>query len=145
MLVGRASLLVAVLLAGLGSVSGERAAADEPPAAAGTLRPEDRAFFAWWDSLEYPDVGRLPFVEFTTGGGIVPLDDSDRDPDVEHGFLLSEEAGTARVFVPDLGTWIVVLREVPGQRWQSIRVSRANLEAFVTRGLASVPADGGSP
>ena len=42
--------------------------AEEPKPADRRLRPEDKALFAWWDSLEYADVRSLPFVKLTTGG-----------------------------------------------------------------------------
>jgi len=110
--------------------------ADEPEAAKGALRPQDEAFFSWWDSLGYPDVGRLPFVGFTTGSWSQAVGERP-EPEVEHGFLLDRAEGRIRVFLTDLTTWVLALHSDPEQPWKSVNVEPEDLAAFVTRGLAA--------
>ena len=118
--------------------------ADEPKPAASPLTAEDQAFFAWWDTLGYPDLAKLPFVEVATGlWSDSEMPGSDPEPMLEQGFLVAEEAKTFRVFLTDLRTLVLRPKTVPGKPWQDVRQSAADLASFVAAGLgrAGAPTD----
>src|SRR5262245_60191590 len=85
------------------------------------LTADEKALFAWWDTLGYPDVthlplGQIPSTEEVVGPG-----------EVEFAFLLAEVDGTREAFTTRLGR--VRLKTTP---------SEEDPIAYVENGLAAL-------
>ncbi len=144
----RAPRLAAGLLAALAVLStdagGPRAVAADPPAApagASPLTADERAFFAWWDTLEFPDVTKLPFVKLWTPYGRYSAAAGEDEGDWPEGaFLIAEQGREFTVFHTDLT--VDRLETTPpdasDERNRGTRFERADLGPYVRDGLARI-------
>ncbi len=118
-------LLVVLLGTGAAARAGEET----------SLSEAERTFFAWFDGLGFPDLGRTPFVRYRAG----QWQKQRRGPPqafVRHGFLLRDEAGRFEVLESDLSVHALERRDVPDKPWESVLSEAADLPAFVATGIA---------
>lgn len=132
---------LATTLLGLAGLSFGTAVADPPAPAPSPLTADEREFFAWWDRLGFPDVGRLPFVRVWTGSYSRTGDD-DPVPATTQGFLVEEAGPRFRVFLTDLSEFQGTAKEVEGRPWDRVGIDRVDLETFVRAGLDGLEAQG---
>ena len=99
--------------------------------------PDERALLAWYDSLGFPDVTKLPFVAMTNGNHLVsPVP----TPIVYAAFLLAEDAGGFTVFTTELRRETYRRSPPDTPLYERVGFVRANLSAEVADGVARMRA-----
>src|SRR5688572_9092790 len=121
---------LAILLAASG------VCADEPVPG---LAVDETAFVAWWDSLGYPDLAKVPFVRFSPGSRPHYANGSHPDEYWDQGFLLADTGATFTTFSTDLRTttWA---RVPPDWAWTTVGYEKIDLDAMVRAGLPTLAA-----
>ena len=133
----RLLLCLAVIATCVGSI--RTSAAEEPPATA-KLTADEKAFFAWWDKLGYPDITTLPFVKLWRNGRPHSAAASDDAEWPEGAFLIREDGPRIVVFHTDLS--IEHIESAPPdpkrERVRGQRYARADLAQYVKDGLERI-------
>lgn len=97
---------------------------------------------AWFESLGYPDVRRLPFVRVWTGSYFSQSDRGGESRRVELlpelGWLTAEEGATFRVFTTELRVERFLRRDVPDRPENRVGYDRIDLAETVRDGLAAL-------
>lgn len=104
-------------------------------AAAGEgLTDEESRTLRWFDSLGYPDLGKLPFVRFY-GGAWQQVGNDPPEAVAEYGFLLSDDGKTVRIFTVGLATITLQPTGAGTPAHERVRYEKAPLDEYVRDGL----------
>lgn len=104
------------------------------------LTEQEAALFAWWDALEYPDVGSLPFVKVAEANW-ARYDEDPAFAIYDHAFLLADEGTTFRVFTTDLRTKTLTKTPEGVEEIKRIGYERIELLPFVRNGIDEIAAN----
>ncbi|MCC6151977.1 MAG: hypothetical protein IT461_17135 [Planctomycetes bacterium] len=142
----RQAILLATVLLLASCVAEHRQPVDTPEPAPATKLPEPApkpdtgnaevdAAFAWFDTLGFPNLGRLQFVKIATGGWTKHSSD-DYEKDFAHGFLLSETPVRFRVLsLTSLTEWDMEISGPDVPKQDTVYFTRERLEVFAREQL----------
>lgn len=136
------------LLAGPSRPAGADDPAPAAPAGQAGLTDADRAFFAWWDTKGFPDVGKLPFVTLDEPerGVVGDRHSKEREAFPAGAFLIRDDGKRVTLFLTDLQTLEAPLKAATkGEEkgWnRAVEYRKADLAAWVRQGLDIVSKEG---